>query len=219
MQAKRPRNTKRSSASSSAGSKKAAKAKSEGIGNEEKALQLKQRAQARSVQCACCGEKDDAPDPLEPDQNRLWGYYKPCSKELMARLMLIIFTLISDGAVCWFCLRVWNSIYQSRMTLTVFKTWLGKSEDSFTEFNKCLHWLIAQMEEKIKKTGDRQISLKWPEPWKLSEQTIYRTRWVKPPAAYMELEVHKQHHGDYKQNGDVLEKGPSGMQLLMLRSK
>ena len=189
------------------------------LDKDAKTLVMKQRAKTRGVQCACCGERDDSADPLEPDQHRLWGYYMPLSQEQMTMMCINVFTLITEGGVCWFCLRVWNSIYQSQMTLTNFKLWIGAKEENFCEYNRYLHWLIGQMTDKFKTAGSRKISLKWPEPWKLKEQTILRIRWIKPPASFMEEPAYRAKWGKPEDNGDVIEKGPGGVLLVKLKSQ
>ena len=217
-QAPRKKSKKNTNAAASVdGGSKKTTASSAAADKEAKNLIMKQRAKTRGVQCACCGERDDSPDPLEPHQNRLWGYYVPLSKELMTVGMGI--TLITDGAPCWFCLRVWNSIYISQMTLTNFKLWIGAKEENFAQYNRYLHWLIQQMSDKFKSTGTRKVSLKWPDPWKLKEQQILRIRWVKPPAEFMEEAAYKVKWGKPEDNGDVVEKGPGGVLLVKLRSQ
>ena len=185
--------------------------------SDAKSITMKQRAKTRGVSCLCCGENDDSPDPLEPEQNRFWGYHVLLGKEKMLALGVTAATLITEGNYCWFCVRVWNSIYQTKMSLTEFRSWIGKTEANNTEYNSYLHWLIHQMSKKFDQSGIRKISLKWPTPWALSQQEVFRIRWVKPVEEFMELAAYKKKHGDPAENGDTITQGPGGVPLVKMK--
>jgi hypothetical protein len=65
-------------------------------------LTLKDRYAAKRAGAGCtiCGCKDTDADRVEPTEKMLWGYYTTsCNIELIVQ---------TQGATCWYCLRVWN---------------------------------------------------------------------------------------------------------------
>ena len=53
-------------------------------------------------------QKDNSLNPVTPSQNRLWGYYKIVLRDAVGN-EVEVGTYGTDGATCYYCLRVWNT--------------------------------------------------------------------------------------------------------------
>lgn len=100
----------------------------------------KMAAKLSGRECGACNAKDRDPDPIVPKLTRLWGGYKK-TKQVSADDPL----LETEGATCWYCVRVWNAMYQSRITITDLKVKLGESHVLHEEYDRFLNWLISEL--------------------------------------------------------------------------
>ena len=83
------------------------------------------------------------------------------------RRMITIF-LVTDGGSCWYCFRIWATVYRSRWSLTEFKeqarskqehnqtntkqikdTHKAKTQAVNDDISKYKHWLVKQVVDAI----------------------------------------------------------------------
>jgi len=154
---------------------------------------MKRKALTFNRNCGICGKSDRSPCPLDPQADRLWGYYRIVKKNSVGQ-SVPAGTYGTEGGTCYFCLRVWNASFMElcllqkialsfarwndrmsecvfvpsslRFTLTAYKKELGKDEELHRCHNRYLHWLIQRLVAFLEegKSLDDFCKLVWPSP-------------------------------------------------------
>ena len=127
--------------------------------------------------CTCCGRRDDSPDPITPAKHILWATYTDENKGKSDVVLLV-----TEGATCWYCYRVWNVRYMTEMNLSTLKQRKGSEHSLHEQFDSYFHWLVQTLSQQYEAEGDRESmhTLVWPSPAKLKSIYIYQVRWIKP---------------------------------------
>ena len=169
----------------------------------------------RGVCCSICLNLDASPDPVEIGRQRLWGNVRIKDKSA------IVMILITDGRDCWYCIRTFQAKYYTRfLTLNKYRDQLGLSRELHEEVQLYTAYLIQIIVDHLAAGGDRENlgNITWPSPKELQKKQIYELAWVLPEDEFVELSHYK--HGDPAKNGrgDVLAKGPGGVQLVKVKT-
>ena len=101
--------------------------------------------------CTCCGRGDDPPDPITPAKHILWAMYIDENKGKCVDILLV-----TEGATCWYCYRVWNVRYMTEMNLSTLKQRKGSEHSLHEQFDSYFHWLVQTLSQQYEAEGDRE---------------------------------------------------------------
>ena len=178
----------------------------------------KRQAKCRGVPCSICNMKDTDPDPIQPQHNCLWAYYRQVKGETCTAIVLYI----TDGTTCWRCFRVWNVRYMGICTLTAYKTSLGKSHELYESHVTYGRWLTNRVEDWLNSGKDMDAMMlgSWPNPTQLERIQIHEIVWTTAKDEHLPADEYKDKYGDWKTNnrGDTPVVGPNNTALIKLKA-
>eukprot|EP00959_Pyramimonas_sp_CCMP1952_P233102 4871359-Pyramimonas_sp.AAC.1 len=115
---------------------------------------MKTKAKTCGRLCGICGAKDTDPDPCSPGVFILWGGYKK-TKGKTGQDVFVLVELETEGAVCWYCYRVWNVHYMISFNLTELKKKVGSCHQTSECFNRFRAWLVEYVIKRLEVCDDR----------------------------------------------------------------
>ena len=124
-----------------------ARAIGQGVKPGKPSLQQKRKARVTGKLCTACGCRDTSKCPLDPNEKSLWGYYrwfelilddgeeKLSWEQVVAKRqhtvviwkpkgssIRLVYELVTEGNTCFCDVKLWKGVYESEMTLSVWKT-------------------------------------------------------------------------------------------------
>ena len=102
--------------------------------------------------CTCCGQRDGSPDPITPAKHILWATYTDENKGKSDVVLLV-----TEGATCWYCYRVWNVRYMTEMNLSTLKQRKGAEHSLHEQFDSYFHWLMQILSQQHEADGGPRV--------------------------------------------------------------